>query len=217
MGGDLALAEEIKEIAEFNETLPDSHTLKAFNSAISTTPTTASVSQNPLPWVGIDTVHHLISPIILELQKHHQQSLEQMRTEFLQHSQQLRQEDREARKVDLKEITERIGRLEEQSTSTPQHGTQAKIPSTPAPTQGPPDYHIIASTPTTRTQPRSQEDPFESFLHHFYTLDHRSKTVDVQSLMGMYRKFATERGLPLIETRRKLLLSVSRVSVTQTD
>lgn len=206
MGGDLTLADEIKEISEFHDTLPENHPLRAFKAAPAVIGRSSS-SITPSTPVGIDAVQSIVSPIILELQKLHNQSLDHMRDEFLQHSQRLRQEDREARRIDYEKLSERIGLLEHgegtQQTQQPQ-AVNSQIEST--------SNTIATSSNHGQTSPASV-DPFAQFLRHFFSLSHTSRKIDVESLMRKYTAFATEHALPLIETRHKLLLNVSRVSV----
>lgn len=207
LGGDETLAAQIKEIGEFQDSLPETHPLRAFRQA-ATVPR-QSEAPPPLSSSGIDA-----GTLLSFLREQKEDQKEQMtvtRRPFdaqLDFQRQLAEEQREFQRQQMTLFQQQI----EEQRSTQQTLMRLIERATPSP-------HVQANetaavSGSQQAQINSASDgPFEQFLRHFFTLSHKSKKIGVETLMRMYTAYAIERALPRIETRRKLLLSVSRVSV----
>ena len=214
LGGDETLATEIKEIGEFQDTLPDNHPLKRAHGATSDREATTSAS-------NVESIPNIANTMMLMFQRQFEfqkqqaeDQKEERRQQFELQKQQFEHQKEERRQHIEDQREERRHQFELQKqqleifkTSFHSTTTRSRAP-TNAQGNDPP-------TPRPARQPsQSQKDleGFRTYLRHFFSTSEPFGEVSVSDLTRSYNAFARNNNLEQFTTRQKIVRSVNSVS-----
>ena len=214
LGGDETLAAEIKEIGEFQDTLPDNHPLKRARGATSDREATTSTS-------NIESIPNIANTMMLMFQRQADDQKEERRQQFELQRQQIEDQKEERRQqIELQkqqfehQREERRQQFELQkqqievfkaslhSTSTRRRSptnTQGNDPPTPRPARQP-------------SQSQKDLEGFRTYLRHFFSTSEPFGEVSVSDLTRSYNAFARNNNLEQFTTRQKIVRSVNSIS-----